>query len=429
MNSWDRDTQNALILQNSDTPRFDTDLEARSVSKDTPTDVTVYMYHSQKPGKWNKRYITLLSSGQMFISKKTGAKISDKDVNSICHLSDFDIYTPTPQQIRKTLKPPKKHCYAIKSQQKTTMFLSTENYVHFFSSDNEELSEKFYAAVQQWRSWYLVNRMGEGKKKTDQTRPGTSAQTPRSPVDDSPYTIGTFKPLMDPDRFNSPDLEEETRPTQIPFHLRNSVNLEPLLSRGGSKRHPPPVLYKLPPEADDEFASSGLLGRSYSQRRRMQKEQEQNQNGQKPSPFFEGGLLDPNNTDKDRTFSMKSGTSKRPGTAKPKPLLDFTPTFKEAPQWDRSGKGRGVDAPRGVPLIEVANTPDLGFNNDLGLPTATVFRRQDGGLRPSSSVGPTARPKTSAGSVREGLVKVRSKERDQPFVKGGLVSAGGAGMI
>src|ERR1700709_1179517 len=66
MNSWDRDTQNALILQNSDSPKFDTDLEAASVPKDPPPDVTVYLYHSQKPGRWHKCYVTLLASGQMF---------------------------------------------------------------------------------------------------------------------------------------------------------------------------------------------------------------------------------------------------------------------------------------------------------------------------------------------------------------------------
>ncbi len=166
MNSWDRDTQNALIIENSDSPKFDTDLETSSVPKEAPSDVTVYMYHSQKPGKWTKRYITLMSTGQVFISKKAAAKPSDKDSVNICHLSDFDIYTPTPQQLRKTLKPPKKHCYAIKSQQKTTMFLNTENFVHFFNTDDEILAEKWYAAVQRWRSWYLVTQMGEGKKTT-----------------------------------------------------------------------------------------------------------------------------------------------------------------------------------------------------------------------------------------------------------------------
>ena len=401
MNSWDRDTQNAFLLQNSDTPKFDTDLDASSVSKEAPPPVTVYMYHSQKPGKWNKRHITLLSSGQVFMSKKTGAKASDKDSVSLCHLTDFDIYSLTPQQIRKTLKPPKKHSYAIKSQQKTAMFLNTENFVHFFSTDDVALSEKWYTAVQKWRSWYLVHRKGEGKAEkgrkvaelSAELRPGTRGgptHTVKVSVDENPYMIGSFAPLMNLERFGSDehDSDEENRPRQIPFHLRNSVSLSPIPSRRDSKRHPPPVSYRLPPEAEDEFSSSGLLGRTYSQRQQIQKEKDA-ANGQS-GIFNDGGLL---NGGLGRTSSMKSSRMRRPETSagpgsglqrgssqKPKPLLDFTPQFKEAPQWDKTGKGRGVVAPEGIPLIEVATTPD---NPLADIPKSTVFRRDQ--VRPATS--------------------------------------------
>jgi hypothetical protein len=428
MNSWDRDTQNALLLQNSDTPKFDLDLEASSVPKEAPAAVTVHIYHSQKPGKWNKRYITLLSSGQIFMSKKTGAKPSEKDSVSLCHLSDFDIYSLTPQQIRKNLKPPKKHCYAIKSQQKTTMFLSTENFVHFFSTDDVALSEKWYTAVQKWRSWYLVNKMGEGKKEsngkkvtelsTELRRPGTRGAPLHSvkvSVDENPYTIGSFTPLMNLDRFGSQgddyDSDEENRPRQIPFHLRNSLSLSPLPSRRESKRHPPPVSYRLPPEAEEEFSSSGLLGRTYSQRQRIQKEKEAAAN-QQVGPFVDGpSLLNGVGMGHQRTLSMKSTRTKRPETSaglggglqqgpsqkKPKPLLDFTPQFKEAPQWDKTGKGRGVAAPEGIPLVEVATTPESGLAD---IPKATVFRRDQAGPRPMTS-GESA-------FVRGGLVSGQS---------------------
>lgn len=415
MNSWDRDTQNALIIQNSDSPNHDHDLETYSVPREAPKDFSVYMYHSQKPAKWNKRHITLLSSGQIFMSKKAGAKPSDKDVVNLCHLSDFDIYTPTPQQLRKNLKPPKKHCYAIKSQQKTTMFLSTENFVHFFNTDDETLAEKWYNAVQRWRSWYLVNRMGEGKKAAKRTvtelstkvpgRPGTKAtHKVKVSVDEDPYTIGSFKPLMNMDRFGSQsdpeyDSEEENRPRQIPFHLRHSLSLAPLPSQRESKRHPPPVAYRLPPDAEEEFASSGLLGRTYSQRQKAHKEREAALK-QISNPFSEGpSLLNGNELQRPETSAgpgLQRSTSKR---EKPKPLLDFTPQFKEAPQWDKTGKGHGVPAPSGVPLVEVATTPETGM---VDLPKATVFRRE--GARPATA---------GAGKQSEGA-----------FVKGGLISGG-----
>jgi len=52
----------------------------------------------------------------------------------------------------------------------------------------------------------------------------------------------------------------------------------------------------------------------------------------------------------------------------PAPLLDFNKGFVEAPQWRGEGKGRGVEAPRGVPLVEVAGGSGLER-------AGTVFRR------------------------------------------------------
>ena len=439
MNSWDRDTQNALILQNSDSPNNDDDLDTSSVPRDAPQSVSIHMYHSQKPGKWSKRYVTLLSTGQIYIAKKLGAKMSDKDVVNICHLSDFDIYTPTAQQMRKHLKPPKKYCHAIKSQQKTTMFLSTENFVHFFSTDEERMAEQWYDAVQNWRSWYLVHKKGEGKKPKGRTvaelsskvpaRPGTKAgpsHKVKVSLDANPYTIGTFSPLLDLDRFGESstpaepeyDSEEENRPRQIPFHLRNSISLTPLPSR--RERHPPPVSYRLPPEAEDEFASSGLLGRTYSQRQKAQKEREIS--GQQASqPFLDGPCLLNDSMlvrtgSHNRSMSLKSSNPIRPGTSaaqglqrsgskreKPKPLLDFTPQFKEPPQWDKTGKGHGVAPPTGVPLVEVATSLDPPL---AGVPNGPLLRREPTGKRPQTA---------AAGGGRSG-------GGEGAFVKGGLIS-------
>jgi len=411
MNSWDRDTQNALIIENSDTPiRDKQDLEAAGVPKEAPKDVTVYLYHSQKPGKWNKRWVTLLSTGQIYMSKKQGTKPSDKDAWNLCHLSDFDIYSPTAQQARKVLKPPKKHCCAIKSQQKTTMFLSTENFVHFFSTDHEEDADRWFSAVQSWRSWYLVNKMDQGQKKKKGkavkelvAKTGTkSLHAVKVSVDESPYTIGSFKPLMNMDRFGTPDKdqdsEDENRPLQIPFHLRNSAAIAPDREK---KRHPPPVAYKLPPEAE-EFSSTGLLGRTYSQHQQALKDRENNPRG---SGIIDGSSSGSSSQTPGRTLSMRSTRTKRPETSNgpnsgkpemPKPLLDFTPQFEEAPQWNKKGKGRGVAAPSNMPLVEVATTPETGLDD---IPKTTLFRRETSGARP-----------TTSGAA---------------FVKGGLVSGPG----
>jgi hypothetical protein len=81
---------------------------------------------------------------------------------------------------------------------------------------------------------------------------------------------------------------------------------------------------------------------------------------------------------------------------KPKPLLDFTPQFREPPQWDKTHKGHGVAAPEGIPLVEAATTPDTAL---VDIPKGTVFRRPT-----------TAGGKTGTGS-RGG----------EAFVKGGLL--------
>ena len=64
----------------------------------------------------------------------------------------------------------------------------------------------------------------------------------------------------------------------------------------------------------------------------------------------------------------------RAGTAT-RPLVDLTPQFKEAPQWSKEGKGHGVAAPKGVPLVEAATGPlGQGPTEMLGVPT--IFRRE-----------------------------------------------------
>jgi hypothetical protein len=78
-------------------------------------------------------------------------------------------------------------------------------------------------------------------------------------------------------------------------------------------------------------------------------------------------------------------------------LLDFTPQFKEAPQWDKTGKGHGVAAPEGIPLVEAATTPD---NPLADIPKSTVFRREQVGARPATSGESTF--------VRGGLVSGQS---------------------
>ena len=169
LNSWDKDLQNSLLIMPRDSAKDnqDLDLDLASVPRTEalPTGFCVQLHHSSRPGKWNKRWVTLLDNGQMFASKRADAGPSDKDTMILCHLSDFDIYTPKEGEMRRNLKPPKKVCYAIKSQQKTFVFPNGENFVQFFCTDDEKLAARFYELVHAWRSWYLANRMVDLAKK------------------------------------------------------------------------------------------------------------------------------------------------------------------------------------------------------------------------------------------------------------------------
>src|SRR5262249_5287507 len=98
----------------------------------------------------------------------------------------------------KQIKPPRKICFAIKSQQKSAMFLSGANFVHFFATSDKSMASTWYEVVQQWRSWYLVNVLGEGQEKSNSRtalhsgRPATAGSGTSGP-----YQPGSFKPLLD----------------------------------------------------------------------------------------------------------------------------------------------------------------------------------------------------------------------------------------
>ena len=287
MNSWDKDTQNTLTVMPTNGPDGDQDLEIASVprSEDPPNGFTLYLYHSHKAGKWSQKYITLTETGQMYVSKKPDFKVGDKDSHTICHLSDFDIYSPTESRMRRHLKPPKKFCYAIKSQQKTAVFMSMENYVHYFCAEDVNLAQRFYALVHSWRSWYLVNRRVEVaiKKQTNAPKMPVVKHKPkksvsvvnvnehrlRASVDEAPYTPGQFSPLLHMKRFHKsidefgndflPSPQESATPLQRP-PFENAFPISP-------KKTAYPQRSVTQPK-NPEFQVNGLLGESYEARKR-----------------------------------------------------------------------------------------------------------------------------------------------------------------
>jgi hypothetical protein len=346
LNSWDHDEQNVFVI----TPHSDRPeglLEMKGVPKFQPKDTSFIMYHSQKPGKWNKRCINLRTDGQMTVSKKEG----DSDATNICHLSDFDIYGPTHKQMKK-IKSPKKICFVIKSQQKSSMFLDSAamNFVHFVCTSDWQVGDSFYLAIQSWRSWYLVNKLGEGQKM--QAKPANAIEAMQRPGTSSsgqsiPYQLGSFQPLLDYDLGQLDlDLNSDGTPKTQAFHRRNISSRD--------RRSPPSAF---PSQRMEEASAAATV---------VQRDRAPSINGRTGS--LRSNVVPTNLA---RSSSLKRGNSTR---QKPQPMIDLTPTFKEAPQHIRIG--RGVKAPEGQRLVDLATDvpQEPGATN---IPSATDWRRPD----------------------------------------------------
>lgn len=225
MNTWDEDHDNSMLILSSDIrgpidQDRDLDIDGVANADQTPAGFTLQMHHSARPGKWNKRYIRLLGDGQILATKHADSLLGDKDNSLLCHMSDFDIYTAREAETRQIIKPPKRFCYAIKSQQPTSVFPEGENFVHFFSTDDEAVASQFYECVHAWRSWYIGNKYREierkraakpprisfvqgkptsrnGNEPREMTRASAMGRGPSS------FRAGAFEPLLDIDNLQA----------------------------------------------------------------------------------------------------------------------------------------------------------------------------------------------------------------------------------
>ncbi|KAL2873255.1 hypothetical protein SGCOL_011592 [Colletotrichum sp. CLE4] len=487
MNSWDRDTQHCLLIVPGEPTDKNPDLNIESVPRtiDPPPGLINFaLYHSQRPGKWNKRYVTLLETGQMFSAKKKDAKLSDKDAVSLCHLSDFDLYTVTEKDMLKQIRAPKKNCFAIKSQQKSTVFQNTENFIHFFATDDVKLAEDFQRVVQGWRSWYIANKIVDLNKKKSSThsssaRSGTKTggggltrsgtlHRPRPSTEETPYTIGTFSPLLDMDRFEKSiddfGKDLDNKPTARPADHHSTprhIQSQKVVSRSRTTPNlsQPQTRRLIDPFAKDEFKSGGLLGQAYEGRKQQAEKAAATADHQQyavDSPFTGGHSLlgqfpeHENNGMPQRRGTVRSSrptatdpmpqprsrsrppagrptTSSRPKTSDggsssgkremPQPLVDLTPKVPDLPAAWRDGQGRGVRVPTGKPLIEMATGLELP-DGHLGPQLPTVTRMGTAKAYPpqrmasqSAASRPRSRSTAGGGAVR----RVVSNEQQPPM--------------
>ena len=431
LNSWDNDTQNILVIKQSPVDGRNDWLDLYSHSTSLPVETSVYFHYSQRPGHWDKRWITLRSDGQMVLGKREGGECS-----KICHMSDFDIYIPTARQSIKMIKPPRKICFAVKSQQKSSMFLSTANFVHFFSTSDRTLAATWYNAVVEWRSWYLVNVMGEadegpkGPKKSS-----TKVDMPKVSNNGSPTSGSTRRPLEPLDQSTMPreDFSVANYDTEhlvpsidsvsrhivaghslddLPF--RNRSEIKSFDSTKTTKDYEKPAssfARCMSPEEPGTFAATGLLGRTYAQRK-AHREHEKAPNAGPGQPAATSNANPVNHLN--RTLSQRP---------KPKPLIDLSPQYQEPPQHAKKGRGVILEQIPAGGLIEVANTPEAA----IAIPPSTTWRRPSSRGGDGLSVGRSKnvrRDHSSGGSRARSEPKqtVPSLENGNIAFTGGLLA-------
>lgn len=402
MNSWAHDNDNHLIIIPPSSIDALDQVDARQVPSEKPAETTVQIYYSQRPRKWDKRYATLRSDGQVTISKKENSK----DHTNICHLSDFDIYSPSPRSIAKEIKPPKKICFAIKSQQKSSMFLSTENFVHFFCTNDRNVAHQWYSIVQQWRSWYLVNTLG-----ALQPAKGESPHAKHNPISTDSHLLNRFPGNTEPLTRGRPSMDQ----------ARPSASRDVFSRKQSTREHRPPPSRNFPEQlsihthtsdtSDDgplvkgitpedieneTFSPTGLLGRSYTQRHRAMRERQENEKRANQEAFNPEGLISEEPTQSPNAALPTSTLVTRTKSIKQtnKPLVDLTPVFKEAPQHTR--KGRGVTVDTGGPLIDAATGPEL-VPSCMSIPPATSWRRPSA---PAADIPPLPHIRPRANTIR-----------------------------
>ncbi|KAL6849475.1 hypothetical protein ACO1O0_009015 [Amphichorda felina] len=442
MNSWDRDQRNSLQVVSYDSPPDAADLELASVPKtaDPPTGFTVQLYHSPRRGKWSKRWITLMESGQIFAAKRPDTKPTDKTSTILCHMSDFDIFTPAQGEVKRDIKAPKKFCFAVKSQQKSNLFPNGENFVHYFSTDDEALAQRFHQLVFGWRSWYLANKRldtqtpkGSASVRRSATSakysPSTSRYTSSSYRDQpsgerTPPTVGELGPLIDMPRSNQPsDVFGRAASTRARKLTESPV--KPKLWAP-----PPPVPQSS--QGSSEFLAGGLLGDAYDRRKRA--ETSPTEAKREEGPFTEGPSL-LNSLPKSPTsplersaeasswfpsaleHSARARSQSRPSQYRPVTADTAYPggpnasnpseSLRSRPS-QRLGVGRAVKPPAGAPLINFATG---GTTSSQPMPTRSTSRASASAMGGSTSGRPRSHSMAAARSSGQ-----RYMSADQPPV-------------
>ncbi|MCJ1416342.1 hypothetical protein MMC32_002677 [Xylographa parallela] len=425
LNSWDHDNQNSLLVVQTYTGLGGKCLDSVSVPARQPEAASVNIYHSQKPGIWDKREITLRADGQIILAKSSG------ETTNICHMSDFDLYNPTYRQVKK-LNPPKKLCFAIKSQQKSAMFLAAANFVHLFSTKDKVIAETWYKAVQNWRSWYLVHVLGNGQRnltpKPALTHSFNKASSINRSVQHEERISQTFpnRPLCIPIPAETmKDVAIDLRKESVIVPHTHTPSATTPTSPPLKHRAVPPVLFsKQFDTISDTIPLRTLVQAASTQSPQAQGEStllsgQKEQRSQRLGAPHTQPLRTAPQTQSNEFARSKSQRNKPAPLKLPllhKPLIDLQPQFQEAPQHTRRGRRITISQIPVGGLVDIVTSPEAA----VSLPLTTTLQRPGTGYKNETDI---QRTMTTRAPAPHGTSSLPSPEKQEAaFLMGGLLA-------
>lgn len=396
MDSWDRDDLNVLEIKPKDEDARASGLSTIQAPSRRPGACSVKMYHSQRPGKWDKKHITLDSNGQMTMAKKEGS-----ETVNVCHLSDFDVYVPTKRQLSEKIRPPRKCCLAVKSQQKPSILIDGANFVHFFSTNDQDLASTWYYAIQDWRSWYLYDTLATSQQNGRRSNSvGQRSVLQEYGIAPLLGRINLSAPVLGKHKYKNGRYSSHSRdmpPSSFPTGFNIS---SPTITNTGVQQNT-----KGTPSALSNLPSSLPIRAPSTHKNAGTSNLPNNLPIRVPSTRGHAGasgIISPpatpntTSTTKPRRLSF-SWHQSSPPKSPPKTLIDVTPQYQEPPQHQRKGRGLIPNLEPGKHLI--GPVPNANTSTSaVQLPSTTTFRRSDQ-KTPSQSQSQFQYPSSIAASL------------------------------
>ncbi|RIB07712.1 hypothetical protein C2G38_409330 [Gigaspora rosea] len=138
--SWELDKDNSLVLKKY---AYRSPLTLQGFNNTVPP-MTGYLHLEVKKNKWQKRYFQL-KDGSIYHSKD----VKGTNETFLCSMVSFDVYTCT----QMTKKFQTKFAFALKSQDKITMFLNPENdYIRFLCADDLDIMNNWILSIKTARN-------------------------------------------------------------------------------------------------------------------------------------------------------------------------------------------------------------------------------------------------------------------------------------